>query len=140
MDEPLGTPLISEEWMMSYPMIPASVQLARRHARTRLTLWEWPGNVDDAILVISELTTNAVKHARRPGHELWLRLTLWKEPEVLEIEVADPAATELPKFPTFPPEEAGRGLHLVNSLTSNLTWTTRKHVGKAVRAVLSPRG
>ncbi|WP_033320974.1 ATP-binding protein [Streptomyces yerevanensis] len=124
------------EWTLSYPMLPATVRLARLHTRRRLTLWNWEGDTEDAVLITSELVANAVRHARCPGHELWLRLTHLSDGSLL-IEVSDP----VPQFPNFTEaapqevaEEQGRGLGIVRALTTELTWRPRRHIGKTVRA------
>jgi anti-sigma regulatory factor (Ser/Thr protein kinase) len=124
------------EWALSYPMLPATVRLVRLHTRRRLTLWDWEGDTEDAVLITSELVANAVRHARRPGHELWLRLTHFADGS-LPIEVSDP----VPQFPNFTEaapqgvtEEQGRGLSIARALTTELTWSPRRHIGKTVRA------
>ncbi|PWG12691.1 ATP-binding protein [Streptomyces sp. V2] len=136
---PAPTTPHTESWNMSYPMTLRSVPLARRQTLRRLTLWDWPGNKDDAILIVSELVANAIRHARRPGHELWLHLALLEPtPHTLLIEVSDPT----PDFPTLcetPTTEAGRGLHVVTALTTHLSWHPHKNLGKTITAHLSQR-
>lgn len=101
-------------------MAPATVRLARRHVRRRLTSWAWTGDIDDAVLVVSELLANAVCHGRIPGHHVWLRLAV-EEGEGLVVDVSDP----VPVFPGFDGGvgaavdggEGGRGLLVVRQLT-----------------------
>ncbi|MGW0733733.1 ATP-binding protein [Streptomyces sp. NPDC002851] len=130
-------------WSAGYPLTRCSPRLARLHTRSRLTLWAWPGDIDDAVLVVSELVTNAVRHGCLPGHELRLRLT---RSEVegdggLTVDVSDPVR-DFPGFPAArirPPglvPERGRGLLLVAGLAEELTWFVRDGVGKTVRARL----
>ncbi|GAQ56618.1 ATP-binding protein [Streptomyces acidiscabies] len=136
---PTPTTLLTESWNMSYPMTLRSVPLARRQTLRRLTLWDWPGNKDDAILIVSELVANAIRHARRPGHELWLHLALLEDEEnTLLIEVSDPTLT----FPTLcetPTTEAGRGLQVVTALTTHLSWHPHQELGKTITAHLPQR-
>ncbi|MCX5557428.1 ATP-binding protein [Streptomyces sp. NBC_00038] len=117
-------------------MLPTSVRLARLHARRRLTLWNWEGNTDDAVLITSELVANGVRHGRCPRHELWLRLAQFGDGSLL-IEVSDPVSA-FPNFTETAPrdltEEHGRGLSLVRALTTELTWSPRRHIGRTVRA------
>ncbi|QNP72709.1 ATP-binding protein [Streptomyces roseirectus] len=134
MTTPAPTPTTphTESWNMSYPMTLRSVPLARRQTLRRLTLWSWPGNTYDATLIVSELVANAIRHAHRPGHELWLHLALLENPtNTLLIEVSDPTTT-FPTLPAHPTPEAGRGLQVVNSLTTHLDWHLRPHIGKTV--------
>ena len=50
------------------PHLPEAVAPVRRRAHTVLTSWNLPAaTIEDAVLVISELVTNAVTHARPPA-------------------------------------------------------------------------
>lgn len=125
------------DWSMSYPMTPRSVRLARLHTRRRLTLWNWPGDIDDAVLVTSELVANAVRHGRLPGHEVWLRVAVDEEGKsALTIDVSDPVL-EFPVVNLAPSGESGRGLLVVRGVSESLDWFPRGDVGKTVRARLA---
>ncbi|MGW1160614.1 ATP-binding protein [Streptomyces sp. NPDC002519] len=95
----------------------------------------WTGDIEDAVLVASELVANAVLHGRVPGHELWLRLAE-SEAGGLLVDVSDPVRA----FPEPGREHAGgergRGLLVVAHLTEELDWFLRAEVGKTVRARL----
>ncbi|WP_406369359.1 ATP-binding protein [Streptomyces sp. NBC_00647] len=103
--------------------IPEAVSAVRRRARAVLAQWRVPTpTADDALLVISELTTNAIVHALPPAV---LRLSM---PEVgsrraLRIEVTDagpvPLRRTLPDGP-HPAEhkENGRGTGIVAALST----------------------
>ncbi|QES43930.1 ATP-binding protein [Streptomyces venezuelae] len=127
----------ARDWVMGYPMALATVRLARRHVRRRLTTWAWTGNIDDAVLVVSELLANAVRHGKVPGHHVWLRLAM-EEGVRLVVDVSDP----VPVFPAFDGGvgaavdggEGGRGLLVVRQLTVEFDWFPRTGVGKTVRA------
>jgi len=125
------------DWSMSYPMTPRSVRLARLHTRRRLILWNWPGDIDDAVLVTSELVANAVRHGRLPGHEVWLRVAVDEEGKsALTIDVSDPVL-EFPVVNLTPSGESGRGLLVVRGVSESLDWFPRGDVGKTVRARLA---
>jgi len=85
--------------------------------------------VDTAELLVSELATNAVRHAAGPG-PIEIRLSL---DDRLTCEVADQlGGTPAPdaKLPTDL-EESGRGLYLVDVLSSD--WGSRRtSTGKVV--------
>lgn len=83
---------------------------------------------------MAELATNAVTHARVPGRDFELRLTLC--PTTLRIEVSDARADREPApRPPTPDSETGRGLLLVEALAT--TWgTADRVVGKTVWAEL----
>ncbi|WP_105975271.1 ATP-binding protein [Streptomyces geranii] len=127
--------LLVHNWTLGYPMTPRTVRLARLHVHRRLTMWNWPGDIEDAVLVTSELVANAVVHGRIPGHELRLRIAE-ADDHLLTIEVSDP----VPTFPEVRPRslgERGRGLIVVQQLADSLDWFLRAGVGKTVRAQLS---
>ncbi|WP_406269344.1 ATP-binding protein [Streptomyces sp. NBC_00191] len=90
---------------------------------------------DSAALIVAELTANAVTHARVPGRDFELRLTLW--PLTLRIEVSDARGDREPTpRPPTPDSETGRGLLLVDALATK--WgTADRVVGKTVWAELS---
>ncbi|MDH6623437.1 anti-sigma regulatory factor (Ser/Thr protein kinase) [Streptomyces sp. LBL] len=113
-----------------------SVRLARLHTRRRLTMWLWPGDIDDAVLVTSELVANAVRHARIPGHELFLRI-MELGGSALTIDVSDPVRV-FPQMRKEPEGEGGRGLLVVAQLAAELDWFLRADAGKTVRARLVP--
>jgi anti-sigma regulatory factor (Ser/Thr protein kinase) len=122
---------------MGYPMTLRSVRLARLQARRRLTMWQWDGDIDDAVLVVSELVANAVRHARVIGQELWLRLAELEDGGLV-VEVSDPVRV-FPEVAIAPDGEGGRGLLVVAQLAEELRWFLRSDVGKTVRARLKGR-
>ncbi|MEV6464609.1 ATP-binding protein [Kitasatospora sp. NPDC051702] len=88
-------------------------------------------------LVLSELVSNAVQHARMPGRLIFVRFEM--EPGLLRIEVHD-ASRRIPMMRTTGDEdESGRGLRLVDQLAKE--WGVRPReggVGKAVWALVAP--
>ncbi|GAA4907440.1 anti-sigma regulatory factor (Ser/Thr protein kinase) [Nonomuraea thailandensis] len=90
-----------------------SVAYARRLTRATLAGWGvTPETIDDATLVVSELVTNAVTHARPP-----ITLSLTRKPGGLRAEITDHGALA-PLVPRRAGEAAtgGRGLGLVDEL------------------------
>jgi anti-sigma regulatory factor (Ser/Thr protein kinase) len=90
---------------------------ARRMARHTLGHWGLGDLVPDVSLLVSELVTNVVRHARTPA-----TLTLCVGGGVLEVAVTD-QAEELP-LPGAPSEltsvrEGGRGLQLVDRIADD---------------------
>ncbi|MEV5411534.1 ATP-binding protein [Thermopolyspora sp. NPDC052614] len=131
---PIPTPTLHDRYRscIALPAIPTSVATARIHTRDLLTRWHLPTAIDDAVLVVAELLTNAIKatasippQATYPDlydHLEVVCLSLYHLPGELLIEVWDPnREPPLPRTAT-PDEETGRGLLLVNSLT--LAWGT----------------
>ncbi|MGW6361491.1 ATP-binding protein [Streptomyces sp. NPDC055092] len=132
------TPIpVLHDWSFGYPLLYASVPLARHHATRRLDLWHWKGDRADVALVVGELVANAVSHAKVVDRELLLRLAEAHD-GALFVEVSDPVR-DFAGFDRLPPapdetDERGRGLYVVRALVAELTWAPRPHVGKTVRA------
>jgi anti-sigma regulatory factor (Ser/Thr protein kinase) len=126
----------------AYQPVPAAAAAARRFVRDTLQSWELTGVsggqdalVDDAVLLTSELVTNAVLHAGTPV-QVTCRL-LGDEPGgTVEIAVLDRQPAQLHPGPPHTPAEAaertsGRGLQLPGELAS--AWgVTYAHAAKAV--------
>ncbi|MGW2260969.1 ATP-binding protein [Streptomyces sp. NPDC001780] len=119
-----------------WPRHPRSVGQARREMRKALADWGLAALEDPAALVLSELLTNAVRHARvSPGHVIETRFA--QLPDGLRIEVHDASPT--PPEPRAPGADAcdGRGLVLVAALAEAWGVRARSGPGKAVWATLS---
>jgi serine phosphatase RsbU (regulator of sigma subunit)/PAS domain-containing protein len=107
---------------------PAAVAQTRKDAVAQLESW----GLDDAVfateLIVSELITNAIRHARPP-----IELRLIREAGNLICEVSDASNTapHMRRARTF--DEGGRGLLLVAQLTRR--WGTRQSAtGKTIWA------
>jgi len=116
---------------MSLPAEPASAAVARRFVRDLLDAWGAAEFEDAAVLLTSELVTNALLHARS-APELNVRLADGR----LRIGVSD-RTTVVPVRKRYGKEAAtGRGLLLVESMAS--AWGTEPSVdGKEVWFELS---
>jgi serine/threonine-protein kinase RsbW len=114
---------------------PRCVGLARAQLRTTLADWGLTAVEDTALVVLSELLTNAVQHARVPGRQIETRFL--NASGGVRIEVHD-AAEERPA-PRSSLEDAtdGRGLAVVSALVDAWGVTGRNGVGKVVWAVLT---
>jgi DNA-binding NarL/FixJ family response regulator len=101
------------EATLELPQALTSVRIARQFISQKLREWRLEPLLDDALLVASELATNAITHA-----DSKCRLTLSLLPATLRIDVLDAGAgTPEPQPPSWT-EEHGRGLHLVAALTT----------------------
>ena len=138
----LHLPPLARSWSTECALTPRAVRLARTLTRTHLTVLGWTGDVDTAVLVVSELVTNAVRHACVPGRVAWLRLALLEGGDLL-VDVSDPVAGfrrgDGMDLPPTDGDEGGRGLHLLRQL-GELTWFLRGGAvpedGKTVRVRL----
>lgn len=110
---------------------PAAVAGARSAATAALLAWGATALESDAHLVISELATNAIRHAGGP-----IRLRLAYRAPYLVCAVSDPCRS-LPVM-TEPDylAESGRGLHLIDALSAAWGWFLLPQGGKIVWATL----
>lgn len=114
---------------------PGEVGRARRLVRAQLRRWGFEPLVETVELLVSELVTNAVRHAH--GDRLALRLV---RSDVLQCEVEDAEHTLPNLLSAGPDDEFGRGLAVVSALSKE--WgAARTGEGKSVWFELPlPRG
>ncbi|MEU1516628.1 ATP-binding protein [Streptomyces sp. NPDC005811] len=120
------------------PRHPASVGLARRRVRDHLADWgHGPDDraLTDAVLVVSELATNVIRHGPLREREFEVAVTALADGSCL-IEVSDEDHREPRLRPVTEGEEHGRGLHLVEHLSTAWGVWTRGHHGKTVWALV----
>ncbi|MER7129161.1 ATP-binding protein [Streptosporangium saharense] len=121
-------------WRRGFPGKEISVPIAREWARGLLAGRIVGPVLDDVLLLLSEVVTNAVTHSdsgREPGGQVTVRMTY--APGDIRVEVADEgSSTSAPTVRTPGlDEDGGRGLWLVNLLAT--TWGA--HRGETVRSV-----
>ena len=96
----------------------SQVALARRFATAALDAWGL--EADDIELLVSELATNAVLHARS---DFWIRIVALADR--VRVEVSD-QNSRLPSFSVVPADAySGRGLMLVQA--SAAAWGVEAH-------------
>jgi len=119
---------------------PRSVRAARDFAIATMDRWGAAERSDDIAVVVSELLTNALRHALPdavPAPRRAVRLALLQPGRSVICAVADPS----PKTPA--PRQAGvlceggRGLHVINALADAWGCTPPSHAGKTVWALFS---
>lgn len=118
-------PVRTAEYLL--PSVPAGVGKARSLIRTELTGWGLEHVLDDCLLIVSELVTNAVRHG---GSAYALRLEI-REGSRLYGEVFDPGdGVPRPRSPDLD-ALSGRGLQIVAALADDWGVTTAND-GKVV--------
>ena len=125
----------SRQLRMTLPAVSHSVRLSRHATRAALTAWQLAHVDETAALLVSELVTNAIRHAE--GIDV-VTVNLHAGRTWLRIEVQD-ADRHWPQ-PRIPGrfDESGYGFILVDALASN--WGVREtEAGKAVWAELDTR-
>ena len=111
----------------------AAVRLARQATRDALAAWQLGHLAEAAVLVVSELVTNAVRHARDTGA---IGLELASAGTWLRVEVQDGDPRWRLQVTAADDDESGFGFVLVDSLVGR--WGIRRvSAGKAVWAELT---
>jgi hypothetical protein len=115
-----------------------SVRAARNFTIATLRRWDMPERSQDIATVVSELLTNALRHAlsgagdtrpRRP-----VRLGLLQLGRCVLCAVADPSKAAPAPRPLGSLAETGRGLHIICALSDQWGCTSPSETGKVVWA------
>jgi anti-sigma regulatory factor (Ser/Thr protein kinase) len=110
--------------------------LARQATHEALAAWQVAHLEETAVLLVSELVTNVIRHARTDGTALVLRLETAGSWLRIEVHDADPRMP-LPRTPGEL-DGSGFGLVLLEALADK--WGVREAtIGKAVWAELDTR-
>ncbi|MFJ2767464.1 ATP-binding protein [Streptomyces sp. NPDC087300] len=121
------------------PPHPASVPLARTRVRDHLSAWghaSGRATLDDTVLLVSELATNAILHGPVVERDFEVAVTVLADGSCF-IEVSDegPAEPE-PRVTDAWEDEGGRGLRLLDTLADAWgVWRRGSH-GKTVWALV----
>lgn len=111
-----GPPLSSVA--ITLPAEPRSVTAGRQFTAKTLAEWGYPEHAETACLLVSEILTNAISHARAP-----IKLRMHRSATEIVTEISD----DSPRLPqrrlAGPGDESGRGLILVEALATQ--WGTR---------------
>jgi len=127
---------VSRQMTLTLPAAGRAPWIARQVTRETLAAWRVSHLEETAVLLISELVTNAVRHAR-PGR-LAMALSLEAAGTWLRIEVHDADPHEPRQRAPGGLDESGFGLLLIEALAGK--WGVRQTVtGKAVWAELDAR-
>jgi anti-sigma regulatory factor (Ser/Thr protein kinase) len=122
-------PVLEDEERLILPRGPASVAEARRFVSSAMGDHELK---EVALLLASELSTNAVDHAAGDSFEVRVRLD-----GVVRVEVSDGSTTLPEPVPSSEERAGGRGLLLVEAFASD--WGVQvQQGGKTVWFELAP--
>lgn len=118
---------MTKERQLVLPAGLASVREGRIFARDVVTQWDLQSLADDVQLGVSELVTNAVRHA---GTDVVMTMRL-DDKLVIEVQDSDPELRH-PAVPTKDPlATSGRGLQIVSAVSAD--WGVRSvPTGKVV--------
>jgi anti-sigma regulatory factor (Ser/Thr protein kinase) len=106
----------------------SSPAAARRFVRELLVSWGLPDLTETVELLVSEVVTNVVRHARTDGS-----IVVTRSPSGVRVEVSDSAGGEPTPLSPEPRQPSGRGLAIVDAMATR--WgvaTAPDGSGKAV--------
>jgi anti-sigma regulatory factor (Ser/Thr protein kinase) len=131
-----GGALAMPSWARAFPGTPREVGAARRFVASLL---DGSPFCEDAVVVVSELFTNALLHtdSGRPGGLVVVQVTRW----LLGVRVAvtDQGSAKQPVIGDgVSCREGGRGLYIVSHLAEQLDWHDDPS-GRTICAVLGTR-
>jgi anti-sigma regulatory factor (Ser/Thr protein kinase) len=125
-------PTVLQKRRVTLAAEPASAGAARSQVKATIQAWEIPVDESIAVLLTSELVTNAIRHEKDDSITLVITCAYGQ----LHVDVHDTSCT-LPVPMDGPPDaETGRGLVLVASLSSSWGYY-RTPTGKAVYFTLA---
>ncbi|MEU6774252.1 ATP-binding protein [Streptomyces sp. NPDC046759] len=125
---PLDPAAVSDAASCALPARYEAVREARRFTRGTLDQWDLGDRFDDICLVVSELVTNALRHALPADagcaeRSAPVRLHLMRWTGRLVCAVRDPShETPVPRDSDDFSAESGRGLFLVDSFADSWGW------------------
>lgn len=111
---------------------------ARDFSVSVLARWGLAQLCEDVRLVVSELVTNAWRHASEKGHtgeQIELRLLRGRSAVVCQVSDSSSRAPALTRVDES--AESGRGLHLVERFSQDWGWEHRDGRGKTVWAAFA---
>jgi CheY-like chemotaxis protein len=107
---------------LALAMQPEAASLARHFVEAQCRAWGCEDAIDDALLITSELVTNAVIHARSNPHLLTCHVG-----DVVRIEVIDDSQQHGEVKVADPFDEHGRGLFIVDAISQTWGAETMRH-------------
>lgn len=114
---------------IAFPSAPQSARIARREVHDALDSWGLGWLEDPAVLLASELVSNAIRHACHRGSEVELRIADTGAKLRIDVYDSDPRLPEPQMGAGL--EESGLGLVLVEALAAR--WgATKTCAGKVV--------
>lgn len=125
----------SQTWHMQFASTARCVSLVRTHVERVLHEWGYASSgIDTAVLVASELATNAVVHGHLPGH--LFEVGVASADDICLIEVSDSSPRPPQALEADADDESGRGLQLVKALALRTGQRPHRPLGKTVWATV----
>jgi len=123
-----GWPLISR---LEFSPLPGAVPCARLHICHVLREWQHYSLTETAELIVPELLTNAISTMQAIGSACPVRLWLQSDSSLILIMVGDASPHPPQRLDPAGDTEGGRGLLLVEALSSRWGWYATRQGGTA---------
>ncbi|WP_328918510.1 ATP-binding protein [Streptomyces jietaisiensis] len=125
------------KWCRAFPGLAEEVTHARHFVASLLAE---RGPVDDAVLIVSELATNAVRHSLSGSASGWFLVIVGFGHDLIRLEVVDQGGPHVPHLcDVTNQEEGGRGLLLIAACAKD--WGVKDWPdGRSVWAELAREG
>jgi anti-sigma regulatory factor (Ser/Thr protein kinase) len=120
---------------ITLPPVPESAKAAREFTAATLRNWHLDPLISDAVLIASELVTNAISHGSQQDAEP-VELTWSYQVSRLICVITDRGAEPPVAAPAGADAESGHGLQIVGTLAAAWGWTMLGTGEKAVWAAL----
>jgi anti-sigma regulatory factor (Ser/Thr protein kinase) len=121
---------------ITLPPVPESAKVAREFTTATLRNWRLDPLISDAVLIASELVTNAISHGNQNQQPEPVELTWSYQVSRLICVITDRGAEPPVAEPADPDAESGHGLQIVGALAAAWGWTMLGTGEKAVWAAL----
>jgi anti-sigma regulatory factor (Ser/Thr protein kinase) len=125
-------PTVQRARLISLTAAPPAAAEARSQVRAAIYAWDVPVDLATAVLLTSELVTNAIRHEAREN----VLLAITRSCGALRVDVHDTSCSVPVPMDAPADAEAGRGVMLVASLSTNWGFY-RTSAGKAVYFTLA---
>lgn len=127
------------KWCRPFPGLPQEVAEARHFVASLLEVEEARA-VEDAVLIVSELASNAIRHSRSGWEGGWFLVIVKFELDRVRIEVVDEGGAGVPRLLDASDQaEGGRGLMLAAACAKD--WGVKEWPqGRSVWADLARAG
>ena len=125
---------------ITLPPVPESAKVAREFTAAALRNWRLDALIPDAVLIASELVTNAISHGSQQDQQddapEPVELTWSYQVSRLICVITDRGVEPPVPAATDPDSESGHGLQIVGALAAAWGWTMLGTGAKAVWAAL----
>jgi anti-sigma regulatory factor (Ser/Thr protein kinase) len=134
-------PIGADQWplrdFLELGALPSAVSCTRLHARLVIQEWGLAALADNIELLVSELMTNAVHASWRVGSAASVRLWLLADRERVLIMVWDASPHAPVRAEVSAEAESGRGLMLVEAISTQWGTSATPSGGKTVWALIT---